>query len=310
MTNTKFRKRALLSSVAMLLVALVALGSATFAWYQANMSVSAAGMTFTTNAASGLQIISASQVTANAVEVNNSALEGAVYGTAATFTNRGTALQPASYDQGTLAAGKYFTATGTSASDGTLKVGATISDSSNFVGEYVYFKIDDAGTTTGGKVVIDSVTINPIAEVEASDPNYAVVNMARQMSSAVRVVVYKFNGDFAAEYAITGGTMAKLTTAGTYTAPTDENDTITIGSVDYDSDFVGTKTVTSASAATAIELGAVTKSKVSNQGALIRVYLDGFDANVISNNATVVAASQMVLGSINLGFTMTEPTTA
>ena len=30
MTNTKFRKRALLSSVAMLLVALVALGSATF----------------------------------------------------------------------------------------------------------------------------------------------------------------------------------------------------------------------------------------------------------------------------------------
>lgn len=35
MTNTKFRKRALLSSVAMLLVALVALGSATFAWFEA-----------------------------------------------------------------------------------------------------------------------------------------------------------------------------------------------------------------------------------------------------------------------------------
>lgn len=36
MTNTKFRKRMLISSVAMLLVALVALGSATFAWFTQN----------------------------------------------------------------------------------------------------------------------------------------------------------------------------------------------------------------------------------------------------------------------------------
>ena len=41
MTNTKFRKRALLSSVAMLLVALVALGSATFAWFSQNSKATA-----------------------------------------------------------------------------------------------------------------------------------------------------------------------------------------------------------------------------------------------------------------------------
>lgn len=41
MTNTKFRKRALLSSVAMLLVAIVALGSATFAWFNTQNSAQA-----------------------------------------------------------------------------------------------------------------------------------------------------------------------------------------------------------------------------------------------------------------------------
>ena len=41
MTNTKTRKRVLLSSVAMLLVALVALGSATFAWFNTKNSADA-----------------------------------------------------------------------------------------------------------------------------------------------------------------------------------------------------------------------------------------------------------------------------
>ena len=44
MTNTKFRRRALLSSVAMLLVALVALGSATFAWFSQNSKATAEGI--------------------------------------------------------------------------------------------------------------------------------------------------------------------------------------------------------------------------------------------------------------------------
>ena len=41
MKNTKFRKRALLSSVAMLLVAILALGSATFAWFTQNTTATA-----------------------------------------------------------------------------------------------------------------------------------------------------------------------------------------------------------------------------------------------------------------------------
>ena len=58
MTNTKFRKRALLSSVAMLLVALVALGSATFAWFTENPTVSASGIEAYGQTSSGLEISS------------------------------------------------------------------------------------------------------------------------------------------------------------------------------------------------------------------------------------------------------------
>jgi hypothetical protein len=64
MTNTKFRKKALLSSVAMLLVALVALGSATFAWFASNPTVTASGIKMTASASTGIKIMSASEITA------------------------------------------------------------------------------------------------------------------------------------------------------------------------------------------------------------------------------------------------------
>ena len=56
MKNTSMKKKALLSSVAMLLVALVALGSATFAWFAANPNASAEGISVKTTAAAGLVI--------------------------------------------------------------------------------------------------------------------------------------------------------------------------------------------------------------------------------------------------------------
>ena len=56
MTNTKFRKRALLSSVAMLLVALVALGSATFAWFNTQNQASAKTITAKTTKSSDITL--------------------------------------------------------------------------------------------------------------------------------------------------------------------------------------------------------------------------------------------------------------
>ena len=56
MTNTKFRKRALLSSVAMLLVALVALGSATFAWFTSDPNADAKGLSVQATTSTGLVV--------------------------------------------------------------------------------------------------------------------------------------------------------------------------------------------------------------------------------------------------------------
>lgn len=56
MKNTTFKKKALISSIAMLLVALVALGSATFAWFAANPNATTSGLTMRTTAAAGLVV--------------------------------------------------------------------------------------------------------------------------------------------------------------------------------------------------------------------------------------------------------------
>ena len=56
MTNTKFRKRALLSAVAMLLVAMLALGSATFAWFSTRTTADATGLAGATVKSSSLVI--------------------------------------------------------------------------------------------------------------------------------------------------------------------------------------------------------------------------------------------------------------
>lgn len=61
MKNTKFRKRVLLSSVAMLIVAMLALGSATFAWFTTNPNSTASGITMKANSSVGLVVQSASE---------------------------------------------------------------------------------------------------------------------------------------------------------------------------------------------------------------------------------------------------------
>jgi hypothetical protein len=55
------RKKMLLSSIAMLLVALVALGSATYAWFTINKEVTASGFTGKVSSSIGLKILSESQ---------------------------------------------------------------------------------------------------------------------------------------------------------------------------------------------------------------------------------------------------------
>ena len=55
MKQTKMRRKALLSSIAMLLVAVVALSSATYAWFTANTAANVKGINLSTNATSDLK---------------------------------------------------------------------------------------------------------------------------------------------------------------------------------------------------------------------------------------------------------------
>lgn len=64
-TQKSFKKRALLSSIAMLLVATVAVGSATFAWFTSNPNATAQGLTLKATASKGLVIQTGSHAKAD-----------------------------------------------------------------------------------------------------------------------------------------------------------------------------------------------------------------------------------------------------
>ena len=287
MTNTKFRKRALLSSVAMLLVALVALGSATFAWYQAQLSVSASGMTFTTNAASGLEIVSASSAAGNhAKTATDAQLLAATWGTTTTFDQEDATLQPASLDPtANSGAGAFYMTTSEGPATSTMATGADISDSTDYVEETVYFKIG-AGSTNTGDVVLTGATFTANATV---------------MASATRIVVYKFDGTIAAEFAPTGNEHASYLTStakveATHTDPQDDSSPLTGGKVVKAGGDLGTGNY--------ITLGSITQTADDAYGAKVRVYLDGFDSTVYSNNATSIGGTNDILNGINVSFKM------
>lgn len=137
MTNTKFRKRMLLSSVAMLLVALVALGSATFAWFTSSTTATASGINVQTVQASDLQISKSDFTWGTSVN----------YATTATF-------EPASSINGV----NWFSGEGTSRTDGTQKSGQDwVALTSANKGGYVFE--DMLNVRNNGKAAVNNVTI-------------------------------------------------------------------------------------------------------------------------------------------------------
>lgn len=117
MTNTKFRRRALISSVAMLLVALVALGSATFAWFTSSTTATANGIKVSTIKSSELQISKSdlqwgTQVNYNEQEVFSpvSSANGASWFTANAETKASYAKKSTdAFEAVNSAAGYYYT---------------------------------------------------------------------------------------------------------------------------------------------------------------------------------------------------------
>ena len=70
--KTTSRKRLLISSVAMLLVAMLALGTATFAWFTNNTSTTASGINVKTVQASDLKVASSKYTFTNDLQYDYS----------------------------------------------------------------------------------------------------------------------------------------------------------------------------------------------------------------------------------------------
>lgn len=135
--KTTTKKRALVSSVAMLLVAMLALGTATFAWFTSSTTAIANGINVQTVKASELQISS----------VNTD------WGTTIDYGIQNKVLLPASSANGT-AWFKANAATKTSfAADASTVASVSASDATNY-----YFK-DQLNVRNNGEADVENVTI-------------------------------------------------------------------------------------------------------------------------------------------------------
>lgn len=148
----KSRKKMLLSSIAMLLVALVALGSATFAWYISQASVTASRTEFSAAAAEGLVIRHT-----NADE----------WGTTVTDLETAEDLSPATCNYANIASlVRAGGGVGTSFSDGTLTntlTEETTALANGKVGSFLYdsfYVASSSGATVSATLTLTASTVS------------------------------------------------------------------------------------------------------------------------------------------------------
>ena len=282
MTNTKFRKRALLSSVAMLLVALVALGSATFAWFVSNPNATASGLKLKTTASEGLVITTDTDVDGSVQKWSHNATLGKGLATLN--------LDPASQSQASpntfygvqaKKAEEYDPKEETPTSN-QFTVGHT--DASNVFSEKVYFRLTDGSAipASGTKnVVLNAITISGHAN-------------ANSMKNAIRVSIAK-NGTLLGTYCLATdkahGTLDGNAITSTYVPVAFTgglNTTVSSPVVLYDANLLA-------------NVGTDTLSTYENID--VYVWLDGQDENCFSEGVSTQDASELISG-VELSFAL------
>ena len=283
MTNTKFRKRALLSSVAMLLVALVALGSATFAWFAANPNAKATGLDMKTTASSGLVIRTDSDAT---------------WSHAATLYKDQTDvfdLQPASQSQAATLANSFFQATAAYASapggDTNKAVGGVtpsswaapsdattassgLTTAGSVYSEKVYFKL-----TTGSASGSHSVNLAGISITGVS---------GAALQSAIRVSVANSAG----------------TVVGTYGISAPSNKTLGATASAYSTASISFDNAKAASSANeTVWSGTLSSAESLDNYCTVYVWLDGEDPVCYSDDVTSVDANK-IIDEVVVNFTL------
>lgn len=173
MKHSTFRKSTLISSIALLLVAIVALSGATFAWFSSKTSASADDMTITSGAASGLLVC-----------LTDSANESD-WGDTLVFNDESKELIPVSSAFTSAAAPTWFTATAENpnsfaiASNGSY---TAVDNTTEYVKSYdFYAKTADGATKTlniSATGLTDTGTYGRIAVVNVTTGEVKVYYMA------------------------------------------------------------------------------------------------------------------------------------
>ncbi len=265
MTNTKFRKRALLSSVAMLLVALVALGSATFAWFTSNPDAKANGLAITTTTSAGLVIDA--QYDGNTEYTHAETLN--VQPNTGTSPYAATvSLEPASLDLSTIGAAKGGYYKTVASLDDRFNADETKDVTSGAASYIENISAKLSGNATG----TETLQLKSITTTAGSGTNNA------DLAAAVRIAVI-YDSKLVAVYAPSAKTNARyLKATGTYAAETD-----------------GVLTAFT----TATDLGTVSTTA---KDVTIEVYLDGEDAATFTDNVKTDLSS--IFSDIQFNFTL------
>lgn len=269
MKNTTFKRRALISSIAMLLVALVALGSATFAWFSANPNATATGLKMKASASKGLVIMTQSAKTnASATTWEHTDYLNCNDARTGSSTDP-VALSAMSIDQGTSAFAS-FTTTAQYDTEFTADPNAAVTSATGAAyTDTIFTKI--TGGTASEPIKISSMTID-------------TTGLEQALTNSVRIALY-YSADgstesFIGEYAVAAHSSEKHLT-GTATK--------------YSEAASANKDVKAVGAAANQALGNALESGESYLK--VYAYLDGEDSDCYTNH---VESAATIINSITI----------
>ena len=190
-TQKSFKKKALLSSLAMLMVALVALSSATYAWFSTKTTATAQNVKVKTTQASSLVLSLDKQDWASTIDLNiDKTLEP---GSTSNLTN-------------------WFAATSTGYDQGTVDAATIVAgvEGTNYVAKTFYVKSIGADLNVNWKLLWDSAQ-------KTTDKNYMRIAMTMTDTSTNQVFWWSDDGVTTEAIANSNGSTTEVTSSSTET---------------------------------------------------------------------------------------------
>lgn len=282
--KAKSRKHLLISSIAMLLVAAVALGAATYAWFTQSPKANAQGLEVKATASNGLKILSETHAVAASKSISDpSTFVTTTYLNADTASSSSTTpfnLTPASVDVSTTDMNAYTTSAA-SADNAAADTSAQVTNATKghtgtemIYSERIYCALIGAANAT------DTTTIS-IDALTVTQPD-------TKMKEALRVALVYYDG-------------TSSTVVGAYAPSTKTDSTILTGIADTYGEVSTSEYTFQPFASAAKEVGTLTTT--GNCYFEVLVYIDGEDSTAYSSN---IQASELIT-SINLELSI--PTT-